>query len=45
MQNRVSAFRFRIKRKQEYESLKDQVTLLQEENAALKEKVRPTTLF
>lgn len=36
MQNRVSAFRFRIKRKQEFEILKDQVQTLTEENDALK---------
>ncbi|CDW74122.1 bzip transcription factor [Stylonychia lemnae] len=39
MQNRVSAFRFRIKRKQEYELLKDQVTALASENEALKQQV------
>lgn len=36
MQNRVSAFRFRIKRKEEFETLKDQVDSLIEENEALK---------
>ena len=36
IQNRVSAFRFRVKRKQEFETLRDQVNLLVEENDALK---------
>ena len=36
MQNRVSAFRFRVKRKEEYEELKDKVQALVSENEDLK---------
>lgn len=42
MQNRVSAFRFRIKRKQEFETLKEQVTELCNENDRLQNEVRYT---
>jgi len=36
MQNRVSAYRFRIKRKAEFETFRDQVNALEEENNQLK---------
>jgi cell division protein FtsB len=42
MQNRVSAYRFRIKRKQEYETLKDYVNQINQENEQLKQEVSYT---
>jgi hypothetical protein len=36
LQNRISAQRFRMKRKNEYEILKDSMTLLEQENENLK---------
>jgi cell division protein FtsB len=40
MQNRVSAYRFRIKRKAEYETLRDEIQALNNENDLLKAEVR-----
>jgi bZIP transcription factor len=42
MQNRVSAYRFRIKRKQEFETLKQYVNELVSENDNLRQEVRYT---
>lgn len=38
-QNRISAQRFRQKKKNEYEQLKDSLTLMEQENVKLKQKV------